>query len=131
MYIVCKNFYGKTISGVLLLPENTQLTLKDNLLFYQDKPVCYITSQNCYDYMADNSKGDGKERFNLIQQIKQEYANIIQRDNENYMELVKDLQEDEYPEYTSTLPFTLTFNFDFYNSSKEKLQEILGGLING
>jgi hypothetical protein len=129
MYIVCKNFYGKSISGIVSLPVGTELILKDNVLLYQNKPICYNTSQNCYDYMADNSKGDGIERYNIIQDIKRVYANIIKKDNEAYMELVKDLtEEDTLPPYVSTLSFTITFNYEFYNKSKKELEDILGGL---
>ena len=126
MYIVCKNFYGKTISGTLLLPVNTELILKDNLLLYKNKPVCYNTSQNCYDYMANNEDGKGKERYELINNIKQLYSDIIRKDNENYAKLIEglDTEADTLPEYVSTLPFTIQFNYDFYNSDINKLKEM-------
>ena len=126
MYIVCKNFYGKTISGTLLLPVNTELEKRDNLLLYKDKPVCYNTSQNCYDYMANNEDGKGKERYELINNIKKLYSDIIRKDNENYAKLIEglDTEADTLPEYVSTLPFTIQFNYDFYNSDINKLKEM-------
>ena len=125
MYIVCKNFYGKTISGTLLLPVNTELEKRDNLLLYNNKPVCYITSQNCYDYMANNEDGKGKERYALINSIKNKYSDIIRKDNENYAKLIENINEgEELPEYVSTLPFTINFNYDFYNSNINKLKEM-------
>lgn len=121
MYIVCKNIKLKGIAGYFDLKTNQSIECKNNLLYYDGKAICYTTSQNAYDYFVNNFDGKGKERYALINNIKELYSNIIKRDNERYMKL---LAEDENAEYVSTLPFIINFNYEFYNNDINKLKEM-------
>ena len=121
MYIVNKNIKLKGITGYFDLKANQSIECKNNLLYFNGKAICYTTSQNAYDYFTNNYDGKGKERYRLINNIKTLYSNIIAHDNAVYSEL---LAEDENAEYTSTLPFTITFNYDFYNADINKLKEM-------
>lgn len=69
MYLCIKPFTKKAIDGNIPVPEGAELSLNGNILYYQNKKVCYRTSQNCYDHFSLNDDNKGAERHNLILQI--------------------------------------------------------------
>lgn len=121
MYIVCKLFNGKSISGIVNLPVNTELEKRDNLLLYNNKPICYITSQNCYDYFSNNADGKGKQRFNLVNKIKAELERLANEYNELFIKLYTD--EENLPDI-KPIETNVTLNYEFYNKPVNELQSI-------
>ena len=69
MYIVCKLFNNKGISGFVNLSKGKEIEIIDGYLCDNKKPICYFKSQNAYDYFANNEDGKGLQRFNLSHNI--------------------------------------------------------------
>lgn len=49
-YIVKKRFKGQAIDGYINLPYGTICEFIDGFIFFNDKRICAITSQNAFDY---------------------------------------------------------------------------------
>ena len=128
MYIVCKNFNGKSISGNVNLPVNTECEVINNIIIHDNKPICYITSQNAYDYFSNNTDGKGKQRFNLVNKIKAELQRLANEYNELVFNLIKDCETEE--EMVSVvadikpIETNVTLNYEFYNKPVNELQSI-------
>lgn len=69
-YMVRKRYKKKCIQGFINLPYGTEVWCSDNnLLFYNNKPICYVNSQDGLDYFVSNENGSGEERAKLIEWI--------------------------------------------------------------
>ena len=74
-YIVYKRYHGKTFSGEANLPYNTPLHCNGGVLYYNDKPICFATSQVAHQHFARNDDGHGLLRGELIAAIKKKLKN--------------------------------------------------------
>lgn len=80
-YIVYKRYHGKTFSGSANLPYNTPLSCKEGILYYNDEPICFVTSQVAHEHFARNDDGQGIKRGQLTTSIlKQLKKHDIQHD---------------------------------------------------
>ena len=70
-YITIKRARFKSLSGQVNLPYGTEVVLEDGFLMMDGRPLCAATSQNAHDYFARNDDGQGLERGQLIQAIRQ------------------------------------------------------------
>lgn len=127
-YIVHTRFKAKAICGEVNLPALTEVELKDNMIYWQDKPLCVITSENAHKYFARNDDGQGMERGRLTQAIQQS----LQKQDNKYQdrwdkvwedELCRKYKRKEYADYW-------LWNTDFFNAPIEDLRYIYN-LIKG
>ena len=121
-YIVHTRFKAKAICGEVNLPALTEVELKDNMLYWQDKPLCVITSENAHTYFARNDDGQGMERGRLTQAI----TKTLENNDDKYQERWDKVWEDaicqkykrtEYADYW-------LWNTAFYNADIEDVQHI-------
>ena len=138
MYIVCKQFNNKGISGFISLNKGKQIEVIDDYLCHNNKRICYIKSQNAYDYFANNDDNKGLIRYEKTHQIKDifkelitdynnQVANIIQENSEATEEELNTLisqVEDKAREFIEETNISLN-SYEFYNASIEKLDELL------
>lgn len=68
-YITTSRFKTKAICGEINLSYATKCECVDDYITYKGKTLCYIKSQNAFDYFARNDDDKGLERGNLIKKI--------------------------------------------------------------
>ena len=68
-YIVRKRYKKRCIQGEVNIPFGTELYSVNNIIIYNNKPVCFDTSQDAFDYFVSNEDGNGLQRCNLINWI--------------------------------------------------------------
>ena len=81
-YITVKAFNKKGIDGIFNLAIGTIVTETDNILYYNNKRICFKTSQNAYDHFSRDDDNQGIQRHNLIDQIKNKIAEYVADYNE-------------------------------------------------
>lgn len=128
-YIVTKRFKGKAICGDVNLPYGTHCECIGNTIYYEDRPICRITSQNAYDYFSRDDDGLGKVRGELVQKIKDklsEYDRESPEEYENHQKRWDLLWEDEIANKLRRKEHEdfWCWSFDFYNASVADLQHI-------
>ena len=74
-YITTSRFKTKAICGEMNLPYATKCECVDDYITYNGQPLCYIKSQNAFDYFAINDDNKGLERGDLIKKITKCLAN--------------------------------------------------------
>ena len=110
--------------GPLNIPYGSTLETVGDILYWQDKPVCTITSQNAYDYFSSNHDGRGLERGGLVSAI---LARLMKR-GADYQARWDKVWEDplcekyKRPEHAD---FWI-WSYDFYNAPIEDLRYIAG-----
>lgn len=121
-YIVYKRFKEKAICGDVNLPATTQVELRGNMLYLNDKQICVITSENAHNYFARNNDGKGMGRGYLIQQIKQALAQNDEKHQDRWDKIWQDPR---------CLPYKRTAHQDywlwnqaFYDADIQELQYI-------
>lgn len=121
-YIVHKRFKNLSMSGQINLPYNTKCEESNGVIYYDNKPICYTTSQNAYDYFARNNDKNGQKRGKLTKEI---VATLANRD-ENYQERWNKLWDNEYVQKFRRKEHGdfWVWNYDFYNASIDDLQTI-------
>lgn len=118
-YITNKRFKKTCLCGQINIPYGTNLQCTNNLICLNDKPICYITSQDAYDYFSRNDDNKGLERGKLIRDIKDKLKNNQSRWNkiwDNEDKLAKFRRQEIKDHWL--------WNFDFYNAEIEDLQFI-------
>ena len=68
-YICFNRFKQNALCGEVNIPYGTKLDEINNVIIYCGNPICYIKSQNAYDYFARNDDGKGLERGKLTAEI--------------------------------------------------------------
>lgn len=81
-YFTRKRFKKKCIQGNVNIPYGTVLEYKNNLLYYNNKPVCVISSQDGLDYFVGNQDNQGKVRASLIDWILDHTKQNVSRYND-------------------------------------------------
>lgn len=121
-YITRKRARLNGIGGEANLPYGTAVDVVGDFLVYQDKCICFVTSQNAYDYFSCNDDGNGLIRGKLVQSI---IDTLAKRD--------KDYQKrwDKVWDDPRCQPFRVEqsedhwlWNFDFYNAEVDDLKYI-------
>ena len=133
-YINRKRYKKKCIQGEVNLPFNTKFLCDDTgMIFYNNRPVCYNTSQDAYDYFVRNNDGCGIKRGELIENILDLTRNDRAKDKEKRERAWEILWNDDYirnkfkrVEHTDVW----LWNFDFYNASILDLEQILNKIQN-
>ena len=109
--------------GEVNIPYGTKLDEVNNVISYCGNPICYIKSQNAYDYFAKNDDGKGLERGKLTSEIIKLLNNRKDGKYQNRWDRIwGDLSLLKYkrPEH----PDHWLWNYDFFNASIEELNRI-------
>lgn len=123
-YVVNKRFKGKCICGDVNLPYGTKCNVLNGCIVYNGKMICYVTSQNAYDYFSRDDDGKGLERGNLIHTI----TKLLEKQDKKYQDRWDEIWNDEEKlgkfrrkEHKDHW----IWNFDFYNAEIKDLNYIL------
>ena len=121
-YITNTRFKSQTMSGYINLPYGTICEESEKIIYYKNKPLCYITSQNAYDYFSRNDDNQGLKRGKIIKNI----IKTLSKRDENYQNRWDRLWNNSF-----ALRFKRkehenfwVWNCDFYNANIEDLEEI-------
>lgn len=90
MYIVCKTFKAKGIDGYFNIKRNTNIPVVNGYLTYNNRRICHINSQTCWEYFAINDDGLGIKRYNLIREV----INKSQQIESENQKILSQLEED-------------------------------------
>ena len=122
-YIVIKRFKEKCMCGEVNIPYGTEVNCENNIIFFNNKPLCYNSSQQAYDYFARNDDNKGLERGKLIKNIKK---TLEKKDNNHQNRwnkiwekenVLKNFKKSEFSDYW-------LWNFNFYNADIKDLNYI-------
>ena len=122
-YICFRRFRGKALCGEVNIPYGTKLDEENSVISHCGNHICYIKSQNAYDYFARNDDGKGLERGKLTAEIIKLLNN---RKDGKYQDrwdrIWGDLSLLKYkrPEHDDYW----LWNHDFFNASIEELNRI-------
>ncbi len=127
-YITYNRFKTKAICGDVNIPALTEIELKGNMLYWQDKPLCVITSENAHKYFARNDDGQGRERGWLTSKIQ----TILQKRDNSYQDRWDKIWDDQLCQKYKRKDHQdhWLWNHNFYNADIDDLQYIYN-LITG
>lgn len=124
-YIIHSRFREKGMKGCCFnLPHGTICNSKENIIFHNNQPICFTTSQIAYDYFSRNDDGRGLERGKLVNKI---LSTLSNKKDGKYQDRWDKLWEDEYCHKFRRKEHGdhWLWSFDFYNAEIEDLQYIL------
>ena len=132
-YINRKRYKKKCIQGEVNFPYGTIFEcLENGMIMYNNKPVCYNTSQDAYDYFYNDDDGHGKERGKIIEYILNNTKKDKMKDENKRQQIWELLWSDSFiknnfkrKEYDEVW----IWNFDFYNASLDDLKYIQNTII--
>lgn len=81
-YIVHKRFKAKAICGNVNIPAKTVCTERGGVIYYGEKALCVISSDNAYKHFARNDDGRGLERGRLTKAI----TSTLEKRDDQYQE---------------------------------------------
>ncbi len=124
-YINRKRYKKKCLQGEVNFPFGTQFDcLENGMIIYNNKPVCYNTSQDAYDYFVRNDDSKGVERGELIEYILDSTKKDRQKDEDKRQKIwnifwndtfiINNFKRKDHIE-------TWLWNFNFYNASIDDL----------
>lgn len=124
-YIVTTKFTHKAICGDITLPVGTVLFASNGFILCPQGRICAVTSQNAYDFFAQNDDGKGKERGILIHDILRRLKKLKkqkERDEIIWNKIWNDALCLKYKriEYADHW----LWNYDFYNAPIKDLKYI-------
>lgn len=73
-YVVHRRFKDKAICGEVNLPAMTMCEEANGYIFYGNKLLCVVTSENAHQFFARNDDGAGMLRGKLTQAIQKTLA---------------------------------------------------------
>lgn len=121
-YITRKRTKLDGIDGAVNIPYGTSVEVVDECLVYQGKRICFVTSQNAFDYFSCNDDGNGLMRGKMVQAIQ----DILGKRDKDYQKRWDKIWNDP-----KCCPFKIAWfedhwlwNFDFYNAKIEDLRYI-------
>ena len=79
-YIIHTRFKGRVISGEVNLPAMTEVQVEGNVVYYNDIPLCALSSDNGNKHFARNDDNNGVERGKLTRSIQ----NALSKRDDNY-----------------------------------------------
>lgn len=152
-YIVGAKFNKESISGKLNLAKGTTCVEENNVIYYGDKPVCYATSQNAYDYFSRNDDGKGQKRYDKVHAILNKINALVIEYNEDCQKIISEytgeLSEEQSEEMQNRINLVVNkvkngynairidpqlrhllkidsdvFNYYFYNADIETLEKV-------
>lgn len=115
-YITYKRFKTKAICGNVNIPAMTPCETIGNMIFYQNKELCSIFSENAHLYFTQNEDGQGIMRGELIQKI------LKQVNSDKFQILCTDNVCCQYRRKEHQKVWL--WNHEFYNAPIEDLRHI-------
>lgn len=117
-YIIHTRFKGISLCGLVNLPHGTRCDCSDGILYYADKPLCAVTSQNAKEHFARDDDGHGLERGQLTHWIA--FKALVGPNMEKRRELVCT----EYARFLRKDCDYILFNDRFFAADIEVLREM-------
>ena len=130
-FIARKRYRGLSLNGDSVnISAQSVLLCKGDILFYNDIPLAFVTSQVSLDYFTTNDDGKGMERGKIIDEI---FSILTNKPYSSEQEAKKRL---EAWDRVWSSEFCLSFkrkdhadfwlwNYEFYNTSVNNLKIIL------
>jgi hypothetical protein len=121
-YITYKRFKDRAICGDVNIPANTECEERNGMIYYNNNPICLITSENAHMHFTVNDDGEGMKRGKIIHDINL----LLRRKDDNYQSRWDKVWEDELcqkykrPEHQDHW----LWNHEFYNASMDDLKYI-------
>lgn len=121
-YITTQRFKSKAICGDVNLPARTEVTLIGNMLFFDNKPLCVVTSENAHQHFARNDDGQGMERGRLTRTIMETLARKDEKHQDRWDKIWEDdlCQKFKHPLHSDHW----LWNNAFYNAEISELEYI-------
>lgn len=122
-YITYKRFKDRAICGDVNIPANTECEERNGMIYYNNNPICLITSENAHMHFTVNDDGEGMKRGKIIHDINL----LLRRKDDNYQSRWDRVWEDELcqkykrPEHQDHW----LWNHEFYNADINDLEYIL------
>jgi hypothetical protein len=122
-YIVTQRFKGQAVCGDVNLPALTGIFLRGNILYFGEKPLCVVTSENAHRFFARNDDGQGMERGRLTRAIMETLAKKDKKHQERWDRIWEDdiCQKFKRPLHNDRW----LWNTAFYNAEIRELEHIL------
>lgn len=118
-YLVTRRFKEKTMSGIVNLPYGTACEEQGNTIYYDGKPLCFVTSENAHQYFSRNDDGQGERRGELVREILARLKGNQEAWDRVWGNLsIRKYKRVEFADYW-------LFNHEFYNAPVEDLEYIL------
>lgn len=120
-YITHRRLKDVTMSGRMNIPALTVLECENDLISYNNLPICFATSENAHQHFARDDDGQGLRRGKLTQGIQaalarqafhQERWDLVWAD-----EICNKYRRTDHPEY-------FLWNHEFFNAPIEDLVHI-------
>ena len=122
-YVINKRMKKKCLCGEINLPYGTKCEENDHVIYYDDRCLCYDSSQDAYDYLSRDDDGCGLKRGDLVHAI---IDLLAKRDDKNQDRWDK-LWDNEaiYGIYRrSDIDDHWLWNNRFYNAEIKELENI-------
>lgn len=125
-YIARKRARFKSASGFVNIPFGSVLRVEGDFLFWKDRPICAITSQNAYDYFSSNDDGRGRERGALVDAIITRLQRDPRREDADYQARWNKVWDDPVSQKYRRKDHEdyWIWSFAFYNAPVEDLRHI-------
>lgn len=122
-YINYKRFKKKAICGEVNLPALTIVQSVGEMIYYDGKPLCVVTSANAHQFFARNDDGRGVRRGKLITKIN----NTLMKKDDSYQTRWDAVWTDAVCNQYRRIEHQdhWLWNHTFYNASIEQLEYIL------
>ena len=65
-YITYRRYKDNCLSGAVNIPAQTECSLEGSLILYNNKPICYCTSQHAHQHFTRDDDGQGLLRGQLL-----------------------------------------------------------------
>lgn len=121
-YITHKRFKDNAICGEVNIPALSICEEANNTIYYNDKPICFATSESAHQYFARNDDGRGVERGRLTQAIQ---CKLSKRDGE-YQDRWDKVWEDKICQKYKRKEYDdfWLWNHEFFNAEIDDLKHI-------
>lgn len=100
----------------------TECSEQNGLIFYNEKPICYITSENAHQYFAKNDDENGMKRGKLTQLIQKTLSKRDSKYQDRWNKIWEDSRCQKYKRKEHK-DYWL-WNHDFSNAEMEDLVHI-------
>ena len=121
-YIVYKRFKERALCGEINLPALTKCEEKNGIIYFNDLPLCYITSENAHEYFMINEDGKGIERGTIIHNILVLLRRMDNNHQTRWNKIWGDTVSQKYKRHEH--PDHWLWNHDFYCATLEDLNHI-------
>ena len=130
-YLVCKQFNKKGINGDFKLKKGSTCNEFGNIIFHNNLPVCFKTSQDAFEYFARDDDNNGQERFDLSHEILDVIAAYVMDYNDARLngEEAEDKASKSYEKIRKKYPNFLkgdldVFSYEFYGAELKDLRAV-------